>query len=227
MDSNENSPESRQLSGKHSVKGPLKWLPLMAIPVLAVAGVMASGVMKGDADVDNSPAKQPAPVKHPVLVSKPAGPPTIDTGQVDPAGQPIVANCTTCHTTKPPNPRLVSGSDLKDFHQGLTTNHGDRSCLSCHNPDDYNTLRLADGKPVTFTEVMTLCSQCHGPQYKDYLNGAHGGMTGYWDLTQGPRQRNNCIDCHDPHAPQYPKLMPVHRPNDRFLRPTSSENAHE
>ncbi len=205
----------------------LAWTPLIAIPVLAVAVVMASQALSDKPDVENPPASQPPLDLHPVVIRKPAGPPTIDTGQLDSAGQPVVANCTTCHTTKVPNPRLVHGKDLVDFHQGLTTNHGDRSCLSCHNPDDYNRLRLADGKPVAFTEVMTLCAQCHGPQYKDYQHGAHGGMTGHWDLTKGPRARNNCIDCHDPHAPQFPKLMPVLRPNDRFLRPSSSEDAHE
>ena len=59
---------------------------------------------------------------------------------------------------------------------------------------------------------MTLCAQCHGPQFRDYQHGAHGGMTGYWDLTKGGRMRNNCIDCHDPHAPKYPTVTPGPRP---------------
>jgi hypothetical protein len=64
---------------------------------------------------------------------------------------------------------------------------------------------------------MRLCAQCHGPQYRDYQNGAHGGMTGNWDLSKGGRVRNNCIDCHDPHAPRYPTVTPSRGPNDRFL----------
>jgi len=215
------------LSRKPIKRAWLVWVPLIAIPVLAVAVVMASQALSDKPDVENSTTADAQSPRHPVVIRQPAGPPTINTGQLDSAGKPIVANCTTCHTTKPPNPRRVHGKDLVDFHQGLTTNHGDRSCLSCHNPDDYNQLRLADGKPVAFTDVMTLCAQCHGPQFKDYQHGAHGGMTGYWDLTKGPRARNNCIDCHDPHAPQYPKMMPVFRPNDRFLRPATSEDAHE
>ncbi len=199
--------------------------------LLLAAGVFASGALDSPNQSQDSTGEGsqviPKPVKFPVTINQPAGAPTIDTGKLDERGRPIVANCTTCHTTKPPNPRLSSGADLKDFHLGLTTNHGDRTCLSCHNPQDYNQLHLADGKPVEFQDVMTLCAQCHGPQFKDYQHGAHGGMTGYWDLTRGPRARNNCIDCHDPHAPQYPKVMPVLRPNDRFLRSESSENAHE
>ncbi len=227
MDTHENSPGVPELSRKNARSARSWWVLSICVPALAVAVVMASQALQQPRDVDNSYATQAPTAEYPIAIRQPAGPPTVDTGQIDGAGRPIVANCTTCHTTKPPNPRIINGGELQDFHQGLVTNHGNRSCLSCHNPDDYNQLRLADDRPVPFQDVMTLCAQCHGPQYKDYQHGAHGGMTGYWDLTRGPRARNNCIDCHDPHAPQYPRLMPVHRPNDRFLRPPSSENAHE
>ena len=201
------------------------FLSLGLISITAV--VVASKAMDTKAPAPVQTQETAPKVLFPVAVSRPAGPPVIQTGQLDAMGRPIVANCTTCHETKPPDARTRSGRELDEFHQGLVTNHGERTCLSCHNPRDYNQLRLADGKPVPFQEVMTLCAQCHGPQYKDYQNGAHGGMTGYWDLTKGPRARNNCIDCHDPHAPQYPQMMPVLRPNDRFFRDESSENAHD
>lgn len=218
------------MTGKTATFSRTGWFFGAALLVLAAA-VFASQTLDIPnqlqvSDVDNS-GVTPTPTRFPVTINRPAGPPTVDTGKLDERGRPILANCTTCHATKPPNPRLSDGADLKDFHLGLTTNHGERSCLSCHNPQDYNQLHLADGKPVAFQDVMTLCAQCHGPQYKDYQHGAHGGMTGYWDLTRGPRTRNNCVDCHDPHAPQYPQVMPVLRPNDRFLRSESSENAHE
>ena len=107
--------------------------------------------------------------------------------------------------------------------------HGDLSCLSCHNPDDYGTLRLADQRAVLYRDVMTLCAQCHGPQYRDYLHGAHGGMNGYWDLTKGPRTRNSCIHCHDPHAPAFPSMRPTFKPRDRFLESHESlgESTHD
>jgi predicted CXXCH cytochrome family protein len=89
--------------------------------------------------------------------------------------------------------------------------------VACHNPaDNYATLRLADGTALAFSESMQLCAQCHGPQYRDYQRGSHGGMTGYWDLRRGPRVRNHCQHCHDPHAPQFPKVLPVAEPRDRF-----------
>jgi len=202
------------------------WLADLGLCLVVVA-VLTSMAMDTQAPAEAKfPAAPPQPL-FPVTIHRPDGPPVIQTGRLDEMGRPIVANCSTCHETKTPNPTLHDGADLKDFHQGLITRHGERTCLSCHDPRDYNQLRLADGQPVAFQEVMTLCAQCHGPQYKDYKHGAHGGMTGYWNLTRGPRTRNNCIDCHDPHAPQFPKLMPVLRPNDRFLRSESNENPHD
>lgn len=154
---------------------------------------------------------------YPVAIRKPAGPPSIPTGSFDEQGKPITISCATCHTTKPTNAAANLGRPLKDFHQGLVGKHGDLACISCHNPTDgYTTLRLADGKSIPYPEVMALCAQCHGPQFRDYRHGAHGGMTGHWDLSRGGRARNNCIDCHDPHAPKYPTVVPARGPNDRF-----------
>jgi hypothetical protein len=153
----------------------------------------------------------------PVTIRKPAGPPLLNTGAVDEKGNPVTIACSTCHATKPANPDARLGTALTRFHQGLVGKHGNLACSACHNPaDGYASLRLADGNRVPYSEVMTLCAQCHGPQYRDYQHGAHGGMTGHWDLTKGGRVRNNCIDCHDPHAPKYPTVAPAPGPNDRF-----------
>ncbi len=135
------------------------------------------------------------------------------------AGDAVTAACSTCHATREPDRSNRRADDLQTFHQGLVLAHGHVSCLSCHNAANYDSLMLADGTPVAFTDVMQLCGQCHGPQTRDYHHGAHGGMTGYWDLSRGPRQRNNCVDCHDPHAPAFPKMIPTFKPRDRFLEP--------
>ena len=173
-------------------------------------------------DVPNSspPAGKP---NHPVSIRQPAGPPAIATGEVNHLGVPVTANCTTCHATREPNRSTRSGEQLDEFHQGLSMQHGQLACIACHNPDDYNSLRLADGTAVPFAETMRLCAQCHGPQFRDYTHGSHGGMTGYWDLSRGPRERNNCIDCHDPHAPAYPQVHPV--PGPRDVRHVNQEDA--
>ncbi len=131
------------------------------------------------------------------------------------AGNVAAVACSTCHTTRPANVALTQAAQLKEFHLGLTYRHGELSCLSCHNATNYDTLRRADGTAVAFPQTIALCAQCHGPTYRDYLHGSHGGMNGYWDLQRGPRERNTCTDCHDPHAPLYPRVQPVFPPRDR------------
>jgi hypothetical protein len=159
------------------------------------------------------------PAVHEVQIRRPSGPPRVQTGEFDHHGHPVTVSCASCHATRPANPQLSRGEDLKEFHQGLAVQHGGLTCISCHNVNDYDTLRLADGRKVSYENVMTLCAQCHGPQYRDYLSGAHGGMSGHWDLSKGPRQRNNCIDCHDAHAPAFSGVIPAPPPRDRFLTP--------
>jgi formate-dependent nitrite reductase cytochrome c552 subunit len=140
----------------------------------------------------------------------------VKTGLTDAAGKPVTISCPTCHATNPPNPQARLGADLDRFHQGLKGAHGNLACVACHNPQEgYGSLRLADGRPLPYPDVMQLCAQCHGPQYRDYQHGAHGGMTGHWDLSRGGRTRNNCVDCHDPHSPKYPTVRPVAGPRDR------------
>jgi hypothetical protein len=159
-----------------------------------------------------------------VRIRKPAGPPRVNTGLLDPHGQPVSIACNTCHGNWTANSEARVGQRLERFHQHLHGNHGSLACVACHNSNDgYTTLRLADGKAVAFPEVMQLCAQCHGPQYRDYQHGSHGGMTGYWDLSRGSRERNNCVDCHNPHTPRYPVVQPAKGPNDRFLKGSGHE----
>lgn len=167
----------------------------------------------------NPPAEVPKvaqPAVHAVQIRTLHGPPLVATGQRDPNGNPVGVRCVTCHANRKPNATTHSGEALKEFHQGLKFKHGNLTCLSCHHSGDYDSLRLADDRKLPFPQVMELCGQCHGPQARDYAHGAHGGMTGFWDLTKGGRTRNNCIDCHDPHAPAYPRVRPVFAPKDRF-----------
>jgi len=157
--------------------------------------------------------------RHPVHVNRPAGPPRVVVDTIDSAqgGGTVTVACGTCHATRTPDRANATSADLDEFHQGLQFAHGGSTCLSCHDASNYDRLRLADGRPVEFVDVLTLCAQCHGPQYRDWEHGAHGGMSGYWDLTRGPRTRNNCVDCHDPHAPAFPRMRPTFKPIDRFL----------
>lgn len=153
------------------------------------------------------------------IVNRPDGPPRIATGMTDQLGRAVSVSCTSCHANLEPNPRTRAAEQLTDFHHGLAYDHGDLTCLSCHNADDYNTLRLAGGDAIGYTNVQNLCAQCHAPQANDFARGAHGGMLGYWDRSRGRQTRKNCIDCHDPHKPAFPRMTPDFKPRDRFLEP--------
>ncbi len=196
---------------------------------LAIAAGAASALHAADPPASATvTAPAPTPRVHETLVRKPAGPPCVQTGEKDHAGRPVTVACSTCHTTRPPNPANRGTADLDLFHQGLQVVHGNQpatadrpagtnTCLTCHDPGDYDSLRLANGERVAFTEVMRLCAQCHGPQYRDWQHGAHGGMNGYWDLARGGRMRQGCTGCHDPHVPKYQGAQPMPPPRDRFF----------
>jgi len=145
--------------------------------------------------------------------------PTVKLAPNRPDGMPVSASCGTCHATRKVDRTNRFSTDLTDFHQQIKVQHGALTCLSCHNENNYDQLKLADATAVEYPDVMQLCAQCHGPQMTDFQHGAHGGMTGHWDLSRGPRERNNCVDCHHPHEPAFPAMQPTFKPIDRFLSP--------
>ena len=135
--------------------------------------------------------------------------------------------CGTCHATRPPDFQTALSTDLDVFHQGLNMAHGSQSCLSCHDSGNYDRFRLAGGGSVDPESVMKLCAQCHGPQMRDYNHGAHGGMSGHWDLSKGGRVRNSCLACHDPHSPKFQGAAPALPPLDRFLQHPTGAPQHD
>lgn len=152
--------------------------------------------------------------------------PRVATGLIDFHGNQATIACATCHSTREPDRTNGSGGKTPQiFHQGLVYAHGGQSCLSCHHADDYDSLRLADGRKLAFADSQQLCAQCHGPQTRDYQHGSHGGMRGYWDKAKGDRTRNTCLDCHDPHAPAYPAWTPVFPPRDAAARQQAEREA--
>jgi len=205
---------------------------LMAVPAGALCVVVGWWILQRTFS-QTSRSEQPVittsepatPTKYPVLVHP--GPETPQVvAMLGGEASPALISCSTCHATRPPDLSTVSATQLVDFHQGLYYAHGSLSCLSCHNADNYDTLRKADGSAVEYPQTVQLCAQCHGPQYRDYTHYSHGGMTGHWDLTSGPRERNTCTDCHDPHQPAYPRVQPVFPPQDRGARQQRERLAH-
>lgn len=200
----------------------LIWLSILPLLVASVTGLLLAWRYVCAEEMQAARAKtvaeQSGAERHPVIVRQPIGPPTVDTGLRDARGMPVKVACESCHATRPANSLNRTTADLDLFHQGLKLNHGRLACVACHNAaDGYRSLHLADGVTVEYADVMMLCAQCHGPQHRDYQHGSHGGMNGHWDRTRGPQRRNNCIDCHDPHAPQHGQVRPAPGPRDRFL----------
>lgn len=157
---------------------------------------------------------------HPVHIHEP---PELTRLSVREGGPGVL--CSTCHGLEELAPEMpTTAADASGPHVGLRLAHGSLACASCHASEDVTALHLADGRTIPMREAMTLCAQCHGPQFRDYQHGSHGGMRGYWDRTRGERQRNHCVDCHDPHAPAFGTYLPMPAPRDR-VRPVSAHPA--
>lgn len=204
---------------------------IVVIALLIIATLLAAttvSLMQDSVTTDRDELETwtPGEKQHRVIIRKPDMMPMVDSGKLDRNGKPVMVRCNNCHDTQKTNMKTEDASTLVDFHQHMSFRHNSLKCVSCHNPDDHETLRLADTTVVSFSNVIQLCAQCHGPQYRDYKNGSHGGMNGYWDLSRGGRTRNNCVDCHDPHHPAYPRVMPVFPPKTRAGTKGSSSNHH-
>ena len=116
--------------------------------------------------------------------------------------------CSDCHSERTPNPKRRK---LVDMHEDIVFDHdsANRWCLACHNLNDRDYLRLADGRLLPFDESYKLCGQCHGPKYRDWKLGIHGRRTGQWD---GKKQYLLCVHCHNPHSPRFKSLKPLPPP---------------
>jgi hypothetical protein len=133
-------------------------------------------------------------------------------------------DCYTCHDKQK---RIVlhfdaeQGIILSDAHKDLTLRHGrhnrNNNCFNCHNETNLELLQTRDGRELKLLESSPLCGSCHGPTLRDWEAGAHGRKNGFWSPAAGPYQRQDCVSCHDPHAPKFPPQQPAPRP--RPLRP--------
>lgn len=163
------------------------------------------------------PGEPPSSPRFPIHISQPAKLSSIEVAAAAGDTQSLRVTCISCHSMHESGALPRSADALEQFHRGLTVVHGELTCGSCHEPGHHDRLRLADGTSIPMQEAMRLCAQCHGPQHRDYRQGSHGGMHGHWDRSRGPRVRNHCVDCHDPHAPAFVGGQPVFPPRDRFL----------
>jgi hypothetical protein len=120
--------------------------------------------------------------------------------------------CSECHEDMDVNPKRRI---LEDEHVEISEmfNHASeqRWCLDCHNPDNRDVLRLANGDLVSFEESYYLCGQCHGTIFRDWKAGIHGKRTGEWN---GKKQYRLCVHCHNPHSPKFRPIKPMPPPDN-------------
>ncbi len=108
--------------------------------------------------------------------------------------------CSDCHSDMEADPLPRVLDEHEDIAESFVHARQQRWCLDCHNPDDRDWLRLADGSLVSFEESYRLCGQCHGTIYRDWKAGVHGKRSGFWN---GRKEYQLCVHCHDPHNPRF------------------------
>lgn len=173
-------------------------------------GQVATSRPEATALATAAPAAPPQGL-HTTTIHRPYAQLGIVTPADDGRGKPARVPCLTCHNDIRAKERNRGAKSLKDFHQEVRLKHGNHTCQTCHTVPGFDTFHLADGTIVPYENVMQLCGQCHATRLQEYEKGAHGGMSGYWDLKRGPRVRNHCLDCHNAHAPAVPKVVPAPR----------------
>lgn len=117
-------------------------------------------------------------------------------------------NCSECHT-EPLEKLQQSKVGNKAAHWNIKLIHADNNtmnCTTCHTGNEMDNLHSLTNKSIDFNYSYKLCSQCHQRQFKDWKGGAHGKQLGGW---APPRLSNTCVNCHNPHTPQFEKRWPV------------------
>lgn len=128
--------------------------------------------------------------------------------------------CTSCHSELIERRRQKA---LEGEHNNITFEHGRNVlCLNCHNQVDPDTFVDNMRTSISATEPSRLCGKCHESNYDEWRLGTHGRMNGYWDAEYGEPKRLDCIQCHDPHAPQFKAMAPEAPPTlSRFVITTN------
>src|SRR5262249_906142 len=134
---------------------PLRKLVTLFLPVACGCGERAQAPL---ARATQSEPPLP-PLKHPAVIHETPKRTSIETHETDATGRPLRVSCVTCHTLRGRSPLPTQASSLRQFHEGLTLEHGSLGCASCHDPEHPRSLHLADGTSTTMTSVMRLCSQ--------------------------------------------------------------------
>lgn len=185
---------------------------------LGLALLLGGFGCESNAAASEDPGASKPDLVHPTTTRWPEAAAGLQTQGRSATGKPVVVACSVCHAG-PDGGMAARNPEGRVVHASVSLSHGELSCYACHDRDNRDRLRLADGQHVEFANAINLCAQCHGPQKRDYDHGAHGGMNGYWDLSRGPRERNHCLVCHGAHVPAVPAVYPEPPPTDLERHP--------
>jgi hypothetical protein len=141
-------------------------------------------------------------------------------------------DCNSCHEeNKSGKIEFDAKGDviLPAGHQDMVMQHGrnhrNENCFNCHDEANHAMLHRSDGRKFKLVESTELCAGCHGPTYRDWEIGIHGRISGYWDRNLGPVTRQDCVSCHNPHAPAFPSIKPA--PGPHALHPKNAPEKKE
>lgn len=118
-------------------------------------------------------------------------------------------------------PGFMIANRLSEKDSVWVLTHGGANiwCLDCHSADHRDKLVKLNGEMVSFNESFRICGQCHGPTLRDWEAGTHGRTNGYWNREmdkEGLSQRQLCVECHNPHAPDFRGMSPLAGPVTRL-----------
>lgn len=144
--------------------------------------------------------------------------------EAPPFKNPDTEDCSDCHDPDfmevDRTVRIVEGDheEMTPFAHAV----GRIWCFDCHDGDDRDMLRLANGELIEFEDTPRLCGQCHGDTHREWIAGVHGKRTGSWvgeqdratfaDAEVKDVEYRVCSVCHDPHAPLFEPLVPEAAP---------------
>jgi len=127
-------------------------------------------------------------------------------------------SCMACHRANDPVQLKFDerGKVIVEEHDYIIFDHGhspsNTHCFNCHDQERMDRLRTPT-QILTFEQSTLLCASCHGSTYRDWQRDMHGRTTGFWDASQGEKQRMDCTSCHDPHKPAFPSITPAPAPH--------------
>ena len=220
------SSDDRLLPGSASLAVLL--IVFIALTLMTLFSIMRGGVGHVASDAGGTRAFSPADFPE-IDFERELLPEVEAAGSSDPDGmfrvrQPLAYEdyfpCTDCHADLEVH---LERRELEEMHDDIVLDHGpkERWCFDCHNPDDRDRLRLANGNLIGFDESYRLCGQCHGTIFRDWREGIHGRREGYWN---GAKSYLLCAHCHNPHAPRFAVIEPLPPPvRPQFLRAEAEE----